>query len=94
MAEHIDWNDPCARAEALWQAYNRLISGSQESDVSYSANGVTRRVRYGTANLDRLLNEIRAAEGECAELTGQGVRRRRYSIIAGSRRVDWEWWNR
>ena len=81
----IDWSDPCKRADALWEAYNRLISGQQESDVTYMANGVTRRVRYGTANLDRLLNEIRAAEGECAEMTGQGVRRRRYAIIAGSR---------
>ena len=89
MAEQIDWSDPCARAEALWDAYNRLISGQQESDVTYTANGVTRRVRYGTANLDRLLNEIRAAEGECAELRGEGVRRRRYAIIAGARRTEW-----
>ena len=82
----IDWSDPCARAKALWDAYNRLISGSQESDVTYSANGVNRRVSYSNANLDRLLNEYRAAENECALLSGKPVRWRRFAITAGSRR--------
>ena len=70
----IDWSDPCARAAALWAAYNRLISGAQESDVTYSANGVNRRVSYSNANLDRLLNEYRAAENECALQSGKPVR--------------------
>jgi hypothetical protein len=83
----IDWSDPCARAAALWDAYNRLISGQQESDVTYSANGVNRRVSYSNANLDRLLNEYRAAENECALLSGKPVRWRRFAITAGSRRV-------
>ena len=82
----LDWSDPCARAKALWDAYNRLISGSQESDVTYSANGVNRRVSYSNANLDRLLNEYRAAENECALLSGKPVRWRRFAITAGSRR--------
>jgi hypothetical protein len=83
----LNWNDPCVRAEALWEAYNRLISGQQESDVTYTANGVTRRVRYSSASLDRLLNEIRAAENECAIQQGETPRRPRFAIIAGSRRV-------
>jgi hypothetical protein len=82
----IDWSDPCARAAALWDAYNRLISGQQESDVTYSANGVNRRVSYSNANLDRLLNEYRAAENECALQSGKPVRWRRFAITAGSRR--------
>jgi len=83
----IDWSDPCARAKALWDAYNRLISGQQEADVSYSGNGVNRRVSYSTANLDRLLNEYRAAENECAALSGRPVRWRRFAITGGSRRI-------
>jgi hypothetical protein len=88
MAE-MNWDDPCARADALWAAYNRLISGQQESDVTYSANGITRRVRYSNANLDRLLNEIRAAENECALQEGEKPRRPRFAITGGSRRINW-----
>jgi len=82
----INWQDPCARAEALWDSYNRLISGQQESDVTYQANGVTRRVRYGAANLDQLRSAIREAENECAIQEGRPPLRRRFAIIAGSRR--------
>jgi|HubBroStandDraft_3_1064219.scaffolds.fasta_scaffold01456_9 hypothetical protein len=84
----IDWSDPCARAAALWDAYNRLISGQQESDVTYSANGVNRRVAYSSANLDRLLNEYRAAQNECAALCGKSARWRRFAITGGSRRFE------
>jgi hypothetical protein len=83
----IDWSDPCARAAALWDAYNRLISGQQETDVSYTANGVNRRVSFAAASLDRLLNEYRAAENECAAKKGLPVRWRRFAITGGSRRI-------
>jgi hypothetical protein len=83
----IDWSDPCARAAALWDAYNRLISGQQETDVSYTANGVNRRVSFASASLDRLLNEYRAAENECAAKKGLPPRWRRFAITGGSRRV-------
>lgn len=85
----INWSDPCARLDALWDAYNRLISGQQESDVTYQANGVTRRARFALANLDRLLNAIREAENECALQDGRPPLRRRFAIIAGSRRLTW-----
>jgi hypothetical protein len=84
-----EWNDPCARAQLLWDAYNRLISGAQEATVVYMANGVTRRVSYAAVSMDRLLNEARAAETECAILNGEVPRRRRFAILAGSRRVAW-----
>jgi hypothetical protein len=83
----IDWSDPCARAKALWDAYNRLVSGQQESNVTYSANGVNRTVGYSSANLDRLLNEFRAAESECAASKGLAPRWRRFAITGGSRRI-------
>lgn len=87
--EPINWRDPCARADALSDAYNRLVSGSQESEVTYQANSVTRRVRYQAANLDRLLNAIREAENECAIQEGRQPARRRFAIIGGSRRIFW-----
>jgi hypothetical protein len=83
----IDWSEPCERAEALRDAYNRLISGQQESEVTYTANGVNRHVRYSQASLDRLLNAIREAEGECAVKEGGAPPRRRFAITAGSRRL-------
>lgn len=85
----INWSDPCDRAAALWDAYNRLVSGTQESDVTYQANGVTRRVRYSQANLAYLLNAIREAENECAIQEGRPPVRRRFAITAGSRRIRW-----
>lgn len=84
----VNWSDPCARAGALWDAYCRLISGQQESSVSYAGNGVTRTVNYSSASLDRLLNEIRAAQNECAAARGLAPPRRRFAIIAGSRRIS------
>lgn len=85
----VNWQDPCARADALWDAYNRIVSGTQESDVTYQANGVTRRVRYAAANLAMLMNAIREAENECAIQEGRPPARRRFAIIGGSRRIFW-----
>lgn len=85
----VNWADPCARADALWDAYNRIISGQQETDVTYQANGVTRRVRYASGNLDRLLVAIREAENECAIQEGRAPARPRFAIMAGSRRIRW-----
>lgn len=85
----VDWMDPCQRADALWKSYNRLVSGQQESDVTYQANSVTRRVRYASANLAMLMNAIREAENECAIQEGRPPVRRRFAIVGGSRRIVW-----
>jgi hypothetical protein len=84
----VNWLDPCARATALWDAYCRLIAGQQESSVTYAGNGVTRTVNYSSASLDRLLNEVRAAQNECAAVRGLTPVRRRFAITAGSRRIN------
>ena len=73
----------------MWDAYNRLISGQQESTVSYQANGVSRRVSYGNPDMPRLLNAIREAENECAMQEGRAPARPRFAITAGSRRGLW-----
>jgi hypothetical protein len=85
----VNWADPCERADALWDAYNRLVAGSQEQSVTYQANGVTRRVIYQMANLAALLNALREAQYECALQEGRTPPRRRFAIVAGSRRYRW-----
>ena len=80
MSATIDWTDPCQRAETLRRAYYRLVSGQQESEVEYQANGVTRRVRYSQADLSRLFDETRAAEAECAVAQGLATALRVRSI--------------
>jgi hypothetical protein len=84
-----NWNDPCERAQLLWDAYNRLVAGAQETSVTYQANGVTRRVIYATASLAALLNALREAQYECAIQEGKTPPRRRFAIVAGSRRYRW-----
>jgi len=86
MPEAVDMNDPCARANELRQAYWRLSQGAQETEVTYQANGVLRRVRYAQPSITHLLNELRAAENECAELQGLPARRRRFAIMGSATR--------
>ena len=89
MTTPIDWDDNCARAAALRQAYYELISGRQAYEISYTANGVARTVRYSVIDMKLLLQEIRDAETLCAAETGVPVARRRYAITAGSMRRPW-----
>ena len=68
-------------------AYNRILSGSQESEFEYEGNGVRRRARYTQTNLTLLQAELREAQRLCAEKTGLENPRRRFAIQAGSRKV-------
>lgn len=86
MPETVDMEDPCARAQALRAAFWRLSTGSQETEVTYQANGVLRRVRYAQPSMSYLLNELRAAENACALQEGKTPPRQRFSIVGGSRR--------
>lgn len=82
----VDWNDPCARATALRDAYYALISGQTESLIKYVGPEGEREVRYQPAKLEVLKAEWNAAAAECAEQTGASNRSRRFAIRAGSRR--------
>jgi hypothetical protein len=85
-ASDVNWEDPCARADALRKAYFSLIQGTNAYEVTYQANGVTRTVRYSVIDTKQLLSELRTAEAECAELTGGASPRRRYPMQLGARR--------
>ena len=81
------WDDACLTYKRLRNAYYRLISGSQEEEVEYLANGVTRRVRYGKTDLTALENAMNQAQAECQAATGVEPLRRRFAIQGGSGRT-------
>jgi hypothetical protein len=85
VATSGDWDDPCYVVQQLKAAYYRLLSGEQESEVQYLANGVTRIVSYSKISLQDLVNELRNAEMDCAAKQGLGPKRRRFAIQGGAR---------
>lgn len=66
----VEWSDACQRADALRVAYYSLLSGRLASSVAYLANGVSREVRFAQSDRAALLVELRAAEQECAAMSG------------------------
>ncbi len=82
----INWDDPCVAAKELNAAYYRLLSGQQESEVSYLANGVTRTVQYSRVTMSELIGALRDAEADCAAKQGLAKPRRRFAIQGGARR--------
>jgi hypothetical protein len=76
----VNWLNPCARADALRDAYFRLISGTAEASIRYMSNGQEREVRYAVADKDQLANELREAERECLASQGLPPGRRIHTI--------------
>ena len=77
----VDWTDPCARAAALRDAYYRMVSGQQETEIRTRTLDAEEMVRFGPGNLDALRNDLSAAETEClAKLAGQAVSPKRFAI--------------
>ena len=88
MADPIaDFDDPCARATALRRAYYTLVSGEKASEIEYQGNGVARRVRYSQTDLNRLFNEIKIAETQCAVVQGTPPSRVRSIVFSPSKGV-------
>lgn len=81
----INWDDACVAAKELSAAYYRLVSGQQESSVTYMANGVTRTVTYSRVDMKELIGALRNAEADCAAKQGLAKPRRRFAIQGGSR---------
>lgn len=85
----VDWQDACARAKALRDAYyDRLVGGttqrvrfrSGENDQEYQ-NSILR------GGLEELRRAMLAAEDECRVSQGLAPKNRRFAIRAGSRRI-------
>lgn len=90
----VDWTDPCARANALRGAYYSLLSQQREIEIETRTLDAQERVKFSPGDLGKLETELRAAEGECAAMTGGGTTNpnRRFAITAGSRR-KFPWFN-
>ena len=82
----VDWTDPCARAIALREAYYKLLSGEMEESIRAKGPNAEDEVKYTKANLSALLADLRAAESECAALTGDTSATRRRAFRLGARR--------
>jgi hypothetical protein len=84
----VDWTDPCSRAQRLREAFYALVSGAQAYEIAYTANGVTRSVKYSVINTSLLMSQLRQAESECALLSGTAVPAgsKRVAIQCGARR--------
>ena len=73
-APAVNWTDPCQRADASREAFYGLLAGEKAVSTSYLANGVSREVRFGQADLAALERELRLARA--------ALRRRRHRAEA------------
>ena len=77
----VDWTDPCARAAALRDAYYRMVSGQQETEIRTRTLDAEEMVRFAGGDLDALRNDLATAESEClAKMAGQPVAPKRFAI--------------
>jgi hypothetical protein len=83
----VDWNDPCARAAALQQAYYALLTGGGETLIRRKGPQGEEEVRYHPPDLDKLAAEMTAAQAECATTTNGTNPRRRFAIRGGASRT-------
>lgn len=84
----IDWDDPCARAKALRQAYFDRLAGGTAQRVRFRHGDNEQEVQTSVlqGNLAMLRQEMQRAEDECRKLNGLPPLNRRFAIVAGSRR--------
>ena len=88
LPEAIDWDDPCARAKALREAYfDRLGAGTgQRVRFRHGDNEQEVQSSVSQGNLATLRLEMHNAEDECRKLNGLPPIKRRFAIVGGSRR--------
>lgn len=68
--------DPCARVTALREVRDTLITGDGVAEFeTESGNGLNRRVKYTSADLNRLDAQIAEADNRCRIKNGKGGRR-------------------
>ena len=87
LPEAIDWDDPCARAKALRDAYFDRLAGGTAQRVRFRHGDNEQEVQTSIAqgNLSILLREMQRAEDECRISRGLKPLNRRFAIRGGSR---------
>jgi len=81
----VDWNDPCARFQALQSAYFELVRGGQEAEIRTRTLDAEDLVRFTKADMNALRMEMRSAEGACLAAQGLPNPNRRFAIGLGYR---------
>ena len=87
--EAISQTDPCKRARQFRAIRDLLITGGATAEYEYEeGNGVKRRVKYNTADFDRLDREIASADAACAASGGENgnSKPKRFAVGRNSRR--------
>jgi hypothetical protein len=77
----VDVDDPCSVAKVLRRVLLTVLSGQNETRISFRDGESQEDVTYGNANITELRKELVRQEGLCAALTGGRPARR--CIIAG-----------
>lgn len=87
MTDATDWNDPCARAAALRDAYFAALTGGQLQKVRFKHGDNEQEVAYGTSvgSIAALKKEMQTAEDECRASQGLPPISRRFAIRGGAR---------
>lgn len=88
LPEMIDWDDPCARAKALRDAYYDRLGGGTAQRVRFRHGDNEQEVQTSVlqGNLSVLRREMQDAEDACRKLRGLPPLNRRFAIRGGSRR--------
>jgi len=87
-AAPVDWDDPCARAKALKDAYYERLAGGSSTRVRFRHGDNEQEVQTSVTagNLTELRRAMIAAEDECRAKQGLPPLNRRFAIRGGSRR--------
>lgn len=80
MTDTVDWNNPCARFQALQSAYFALVSGQQEVEIRTRNLDAEELVRFNPTNMNALRIEMRSAESACAAANGVRNPNQRHAI--------------
>ncbi|MDR6431295.1 hypothetical protein [Brucella pseudogrignonensis] len=88
LPESIDWDNPCARAKALKDAYYDRLAGGTAQRVRFRHGENEQEVQTSVlqGNLSILRREMQDAEDECRKLNGLPPINRRFAIVGGTRR--------
>lgn len=84
MVAPIDWNDPCARFQALQTAYYQALAGDTRSVHFDTGGGHSQSVEFTPADKDGLKAEMTRAHAECKAKSGLALPGR-FAIQVGAR---------
>lgn len=86
MSAGVNFDNPCDRAKALWDAYYRRIAGEQEIKVRFKSGDDEQEVQFAQASVEEIRRAAMEADEECkATNPAHQPRVRRFAIRFGTR---------